>query len=382
MAYIDCQPLLLYNVNTLNEGTSRMDDILRKRRSKDQKEVDIVKIAPLYLQGLNYREIADKLGLSIKQVSSDILSIKEEWRKAYIEDFNEFRKRELLKIDLIEAEAWKAWEKSKRGRTSTTKSAEDSQQFGARKSATEEHMDSHGDVQYLQLVQSCVTSRMRLLGAYGAAKIEAPVTEEEDENQKFSREEVLSLIDSIAGRVVSAATQQPANLLEAMRNGPQDVIDAQYEEVSNTDVKQLNPATDTKPIETEISATLENFDSNQTQQNIVETAQINNGSSGTTSSINGNPDQVSSEEPPEDQEIVNRKKLLEAMKGRKAEKSPDPRYEIPRTRKDDIRTILKDLDAAKVSNDIYEERVSELDSSNFRNSVTNRTISGKNKITK
>lgn len=368
-----------------------MDDILRKRRSKDQKEIDIAKIAPLYIQGRNYREIAEQLGLSIKQVASDITSIKEEWRKAYIEDFNEFRKRELLKIDLIEAEAWKAWENSKRGRTSTSKSAEDSQQFGSRRSASEEHMDSHGDVQYLQLVQSCVTNRMRLLGAYGAAKIETQNTEEEDEMQKFSREEVLSLIDSIAGRVVSAAAQTPANLLEAMRNNPVDAIDVQYTEVPNSELKQLNPAEATAALDIDPPVLPDplppvEYNDSVTEYSIPEvpntTTENSSTGGGETYSINGISEPSPSEEPPEDEELKTRQKLLELMKSRKADKAPDPRYEIPRTRKDDIRVILRDLDAAKVATDIYEERTSELNNVNTSNSVTNRTISGKNKITK
>lgn len=365
-----------------------MTDILRKKRSKDQKEIDIARIAPLYIQGRNYREIAEQLGLSIKQVASDITSIKEEWRKAYIEDFNEFRKRELLKIDLIEAEAWRAWENSKRGRTSTSKSAEDSQQFGSRRSASEEHMDSHGDVQYLQLVQSCVTNRMRLLGAYGAAKIETQNTEEEDEMQKFSREEVLNLIDSIAGRVVTAATQSPANLLEAMRNSPSDAIDVPYTEVPNQEVMQLNPAESTSTLDLESVPLPEPLPADNTEEAVTQDPPPTNndqGSStggGETSPINGNPDPSSNEEAPEDSELKTRQELLAIMKSRKAEKAPDPRYEIPRTRKDDIRTIFRDLDAAKIANDIYEERTSEFNPTNTNNSVTNRTIAGKNKITK
>ena len=359
-----------------------MDDILRKRRSKDQKEVDITKIAPLYLKGLNYREISEQLGLSIKQVSSDILSIKEEWRKAYIDDFNEFRKRELLKIDLIEAEAWKAWEKSKRGRTSTLKSAEDSQQFGARKSASEEHSGSHGDVQYLQLVQSCVNNRLKLLGAYGAAKIENPESDVDSDSNKFSRDEVLNLIDSIAGRVV-VATQSPANLLEAMRSSApadnSDVIDAQYTDITTEQQqKQLTPAQDIEPTPTTAAV----YD--------APPANVDSKIGESSSTINGNISNTNSQQSPhstneevaEDSHIEERSHLLDLMKSRKIEKSPDPRYEIPRTRKDDIRTIIRDLDSTRISSDIYNERVGELDSGSFKDSPTNRAISNKNKITK
>lgn len=329
-----------------------MADILKKRRSKDQRDIDISRIAPLYIQGKNYREIAEILGLTIKQVSVDITTIKEDWRKTYIEDFNEYRKRELLKVDLIEAEAWEAWEKSKKGRTSKVKMAEDSQQFGSRRSATEEHSESHGDVQYLQIVHTCVHTRAKLLGMYGAAPVNNPEADSvENDANKFSRDEVLSLIENIAGRVAIAASQSPQNLLEAMneQKANEQAIDAQFTEVTDQEVKQLPPVSeDTAHIE------------DTTPKEFVNTAE---------------------EELPESPE-EEKSRLLDALKSRKAEKLPDPRYNIPKTRKDDVRTILRDLDSTKVSREIYNERMDELNQSNLNFSETNKVIAGRNKITK
>lgn len=329
-----------------------MADILKKRRSKDQRDIDISRIAPLYIQGKNYREIAEILGLTIKQVSVDITTIKEDWRKTYIEDFNEYRKRELLKVDLIEAEAWEAWEKSKKGRTSKVKMAEDSQQFGSRRSATEEHSESHGDVQYLQIVHTCVHTRAKLLGMYGAAPVNNPEADSvENDANKFSRDEVLSLIENIAGRVAIAASQSPQNLLEAMneQKANEQAIDAQFTEVTDQEVKQLPPVSeDTAHIE------------DTTPKEFVNTAE---------------------EELPESPE-EEKSRLLEALKSRKAEKLPDPKYNIPKTRKDDVRTILRDLDSTRVSREIYNERMDELNQSNLNFSETNKAIAGRNKITK
>lgn len=344
-----------------------MSDILKKRRSKDQRDVDISRIAPLYIQGKNYREIAEILGLSIKQVAVDITSIKEDWRKTYIEDFNEYRKRELLKIDLLEAEAWEAWEKSKKGRTSKVKTAEDSQQFGSRRSATEEHSESHGDVQYLQIVHTCVNTRARLLGMYGAAPINNSESESvESDANKFSRDEVLTLIDSIAGRVVGAVTQAPQNLLEAMQEqkAKNDAIDVPFTEVTDsTEPRQLPPSVDPIPSETP-----------------TDTPEVEKAS------------EILEPESPEEQKASEslepespeeeKARLLEILKTRKAEKLPDPNYKIPRTRKDDVRSILRDLDTTKVAREIYNERLDELDQSNLTYSETNKAISGRNKVTK
>lgn len=351
-----------------------MDDMLKKRRSKYQREIDIAKIAPLYLKGLNYREISQQLGLSIKQVSSDICSIKEDWRKAYIEDFNELRKRELLKIDLIEAEAWSAWEKSKQGRTSRVKSAEDSQQFGSRRSATEEHAESHGDIQYLQTVQWCVTNRARLLGIYGIAKVENPEADANNDANKFSRDEVLSLIDSIAGRVAVVASQTPANLLEAMRNAQSsnsgDIIDAEVSEV--LEPKQLNPASEYTNIINDIESKVQSNAEIHNNTNHKENIEV---LENTTDSL--------LESTEEDGTVpTNRQQLLELLRSRKSEKTPDPKYDIPRTRKDDLRVVLRDLDATRISSDIYDERISEINSVSPTTSKTGQSINGKYKITK
>lgn len=334
-----------------------MSDILKKRRSKDQRDIDITRIAPLYLQGKNYREIAEALGLSIKQVAVDITTIKEDWRKTYIEDFNEYRKRELLKVDLIEAEAWEAWERSKKGRTSKVKSAEDSQQFGSRRSATEEHSESHGDVQYLQIVHTCVNTRARLLGIYGAAPVaNQEVDPVESDANKFSRDEVLNLIENIAGRVIVASTQTPQNLLEAMKEkaANDNAIDAQFSEVVDApEVKQLPPVIDI-PKE-------EPIDTPSPEPEVSE---------------------KSEEEKEEEDSEKEKQELLDILKGRKAEKMPDPNYKIKRTRQDDVRAIIRDLDSTKVSREIYNERMDELDQANLNFSKTNQTIAGKNKVSK
>lgn len=333
-----------------------MSNILKKRRSKDQREVDIAQIAPLYIQGKNYREIAEILGLSIKQVAMDITSIKEDWRKTYIEDFNEYRKRELLKVDLIEAEAWAAWEKSKRGRTSRVKAAEDSQQFGSRRSATEEHSESHGDVQYLQIVHTCVNTRARLLGMYGAAPINNPEAESvESDANKFSRDEVLNLIENIAGRVAGAVSQSPQNLLEAMqeKKANNEAIDVPFTDVTESvEAKQLPPMPN--PVLPDFIPEPPKITVNETEKD---------------------------EEPPENPE-EEKARLLDILKNRKADKLPDPRYKVPKTRKDDVRTILRDLDSTKVSREIYNERMDELDQANLNYSKTNQAINGKTKVTK
>lgn len=220
--------------------------ITKVRRSEKQRAIDMTFIAPLYLKGRSHKEIADELGLTVKQVSSDITRIQDNWRDAYIEDLNQAKMQELARIDLIEKEAWQSWERSKGGKKSTSKNVEESGQFGTTRSAGENHEQSHGDIQYLQTAQWCVNQRCRLLGLYAPAKVANTDVTGQYDAASLARNEILSMLDSISGRV-TIAPPSPQNLLEAMRNDT-NVIEAEFTPVPEKDTV-AEPVTKDKHID-------------------------------------------------------------------------------------------------------------------------------------
>ena len=71
------------------------------------------KVATLYAQGVSQVEIALRMGVHRCQISRDIELIRGEWLRSSAESFGARRARELAHLDVVETEAWAAWELSK-----------------------------------------------------------------------------------------------------------------------------------------------------------------------------------------------------------------------------------------------------------------------------
>jgi hypothetical protein len=120
---------------------------------------DRVNIAKWYLQGKTQNEIALKIGVTRQQISYDLKKIMEEWKQERLKDFEERLLAELCKLDLIEAEAWEAWEKSKKD---SEKLIENQTKDGVFTSFTIEGQNAHKP--YLDMIFKCVEKRLQILG--------------------------------------------------------------------------------------------------------------------------------------------------------------------------------------------------------------------------
>ena len=128
-------------------------------------------IAELIAEGvINQTRIAKTLGarwgikVSRRTVQKDMVQIREEWRKIRVQDADVYLGRELSKIDRVEQEAWKAWHDSrKRHETDKQKDVKHSMQ-GDGVETEKITKDSTGDPRYLDIVQSCIDKRCKLLG--------------------------------------------------------------------------------------------------------------------------------------------------------------------------------------------------------------------------
>src|SRR5215510_13841168 len=91
---------------------------------KRQKKVDIQRrrqqIAELFIQGRTQCEIAEALNVSQPTVSLDLKAIQKSWRESAIFDFNGAVGKELLKLEQIERQAWRAWERSQKPEQTAT----------------------------------------------------------------------------------------------------------------------------------------------------------------------------------------------------------------------------------------------------------------------
>ena len=124
---------------------------INKRRSE---------VAKMYLMGMFQYQIAAKVGVTQGQVSQDLKELNKAWAAGALDDISEAKARELAKLDLIEAEAWDAWQRSK-GKT-VKRSAE---KKGSKKTLEKlEETENVGDPRYLSQVENCIKGRCQLLG--------------------------------------------------------------------------------------------------------------------------------------------------------------------------------------------------------------------------
>jgi len=149
-----------------------------RKRSNFQVKQDRVKIAEQYLRGHSQSEIADKLGLTQQQISYDLQAIQAEWLKNTTMALDEYKARELAKIDHAERCYWEAWERSIeefRSRTIKAKGIKADQKIQAKPEQAEQTIYTEnrcGDPRFLDGVLKCIERRCKLLGLDAPAKVE------------------------------------------------------------------------------------------------------------------------------------------------------------------------------------------------------------------
>lgn len=149
------------------------------RRSKIQREQDLLSTSRLYLMGHTQRAIAEKIGVSQNQIFRDLGEIKKRWRMQALDNVQEVVNRELEKVDLLESEAWIAWERSKEKKTSISReknqvslgkdSAKDDMpaDMPAQMKMVHKEEERDGNPAYLAQVQWCIKTRLEIFGVLG-----------------------------------------------------------------------------------------------------------------------------------------------------------------------------------------------------------------------
>lgn len=140
------------------------------KRTAFQRENDYVTITDMYLRGIPQMQIAGKLTVSQQQVSRDLQVIQRRWRESVIIDFNEAKQKELSRIDILEREAWDAFERSRteRSRTKTGKKT------GIDGDSTEAHLEREnrdGDPRFMDIILKCIAQRSAILGINAAVRL-------------------------------------------------------------------------------------------------------------------------------------------------------------------------------------------------------------------
>jgi predicted transcriptional regulator len=132
-------------------------DAIRARRAE---------VARLYCRGLPQAQIGRALGVTQQQVSLDLKAIRAEWRRVMVAEFDRIRSEQLGKIDACEAAAWEGWERSLRDAERTLTRKTQDAAGGETIEASRTVAGQAGDPRFLQVVDSCIDRRLRLIGGY------------------------------------------------------------------------------------------------------------------------------------------------------------------------------------------------------------------------
>lgn len=156
------------------------------KRTRIQRQRDLLDIARLYLEGKRQWEIVEWIAgnrpykLSQQILSIDLRDIQRQWLAEAKILVEEQRRKELAKIDNLEREYWAAYARSK---SKSVRITHEGKPCKSKKDATEPDAmtpeittmvkeDRDGDPRFLEGVQRCIDRRCRLLGLDAPAKQE------------------------------------------------------------------------------------------------------------------------------------------------------------------------------------------------------------------
>lgn len=140
------------------------------KRSKIERQRDKEIIAELYIKGKRQSEIAEIIGVTQQQISFDLKSIQKDWLKNTAILLDEFKVKELAKLDQLEREAWEAWRRSIgkiETKTIIAKGLKQNEEGKISSNLIDQNTrveEKIGDPRFLDIVIRCVEKRCKLLG--------------------------------------------------------------------------------------------------------------------------------------------------------------------------------------------------------------------------
>ncbi len=140
------------------------------RRTVFEADRDRLDVAVHYLAGKSLRQIADWFAknrpyvVTIGTVSRDMEQVRIIWRERAAQLVGERKAEELARLDRIEAEAWEAWERSKKDATKKFGKRQTPAGGVALETVGQETFQRDGNPKFLELVARCVEKRLDVLG--------------------------------------------------------------------------------------------------------------------------------------------------------------------------------------------------------------------------
>jgi hypothetical protein len=148
-----------------------------------EREAAMTKTAAWYIQGKPIRWIGRELGVHHTTVLYYLEQIRAAWLASMLQNFDAHRASAVARIDKLEAEAWDAWERSKKPRRSLDVKEK---QIGAVKvkDRTYKRQTYIGNPDYLVIIGQCIERRCKLLGLDAPEKHESMFVVKNEKRQE------------------------------------------------------------------------------------------------------------------------------------------------------------------------------------------------------
>lgn len=163
-------------------------------------------VAELYLQGWSQSAIAGQVNADQSTINRDIKAIQKEWRASSVRNFDAARELEIRKIDLLEREAWAAWERSKKPSQAAVVTGE-----GPSQKTRKTMKNQVGDPRFLDQVNKCIAQRRTLLGLDAPLQVAdvTPLPAESAEQRHVRLQQIFVQIGLHAPRLALPAPTDP-----------------------------------------------------------------------------------------------------------------------------------------------------------------------------
>jgi hypothetical protein len=175
------------------------------KRTKEQRDADMLFEADLFVKGYTYRQIADSVNanirergltytISFQQVHKDVKELLISWKKERFDLIDDYVTSELKKLDRMEQELWAAWEASKDGkrRTKIEGGSIEGGNISGGKLKERNLETTHGNPRYMDLLLDVQQRRAKLLGYDAPTKIDI-----HKPDNPFSKDETEYNLDSL-----------------------------------------------------------------------------------------------------------------------------------------------------------------------------------------
>lgn len=190
-----------------------------KKFTKEEREDIRAKVADMRLRGLTFKEIGAALNVPLSYAYNEYKVVESRWRHAANESLVQLKAQELARIDMVEAEAWRAYERSQ-------KNANEQHQEYSHGANGERSLDvtkartkgRDGDSRFLAIILDCVDRRIKLLGLdsddlRGAAAVVNTASDNQSVADRLSRYQGILGV-AIVG--ISGQPDDPARLGESV----------------------------------------------------------------------------------------------------------------------------------------------------------------------